>query len=63
MVRPGVKTMNFTEFYSKVQTMKQELEDKGINPEDVKIGYTRATGENIITAMSSEYTVASYFKW
>ena len=43
--------MNFTEFYSKVQTMKQELEDKGINPEDVKIGYTRATGDNIIVAL------------
>ena len=55
--------MNFTEFYGKVQQMKKELEDKGLNPDDVKIGYTRATGDNIITAMSSDYIVASYFKW
>ena len=55
--------MNFNDFKHKVKGMEKELEEKGINPEDVKISYTKATGENIIVAMSGEYTVASYFKW
>ena len=55
--------MNFNDFKHKVMEMEKELEEKGINLADVKIGYTKATGENIIVAMSGDYTVASYFKW
>ena len=55
--------MNVQEFYDNVLKMKQELEKKDLDFKDVKIGYTKSTGENIIVAMSSEYTVASYFKW
>ena len=55
--------MNFIEFYEKVQQMKSELTKQELDLEDVKVGYTRATGENIIVAMSSDTNVVSYFKW
>ena len=55
--------MNFLDFKHKVTQMEKELKEKGIDLEDVKIGYTKATGENIIVAMSGDYTVTSYFKW
>ena len=55
--------MNFIEFYEKVQQMKSELTKQELDLEDVKVGYTKATGENIIVAMSSDTNVVSYFKW
>ena len=58
-----VEWMNFKEFYNKVEQMKTELEDKNIDFEDVKIGYTKSTGENIIVALKGDYNVVSYFKW
>ena len=54
--------MNFTEFYEKVENMKTELKQEDITPEDVKISYTKATGEHIIVAMKGN-VVVSYFKW
>lgn len=59
----GYFFMNFVEFLEKVEQMKTELEEKGLDPKNVRVGYTRATGDNIIVAMSGDYTVASYFKW
>lgn len=55
--------MNFLEFKQKVEAMEHKLEEKGINPDDVKIGYTKATGDNIIVALKGDYTVVAYFKW
>ena len=55
--------MNFVEFLENVEQMKTELEEKGLDPKKVRVGYTRATGDNIIVAMSGDYTVASYIKW
>ena len=55
--------MNFKQFYNKVEQMKTELEDKNLDFEDVKIGYTKSTGENIIVALKGDYNVVSYFKW
>ena len=55
--------MNFKQFYTKVEQMKTELEDKNIDFEDVKIGYTKATYKNIIVALKGDYNVVSYFKW
>ena len=55
--------MNFVEFLENVEQMKTELEEKGLDPKKVRVGYTRATGDNIIVAMDGDYTVASYFKW
>ena len=55
--------MNFNEFQRKVEHMGIELQEKNIDPNDVKISYTRATGENIIVAMTSDTNVAAYFKW
>lgn len=57
------ETMNFKQFYENVEKMKTELEDKNIDFEDVKIGYTKSTGENIIVALKGDYNVVSYFKW
>ena len=54
--------MDFIDFYYKVKEMGHELEEKGIKPTDVKIGYTKATGEHIIVAMKGSMVV-SYFKW
>ena len=55
--------MNFKEFQKKVSEMEHELQEKNVNPEDVKIGYTKATGDNIIVALSSDTNVVAYFKW
>ena len=55
--------MNFLDFKYKVKEMELELRDKGIKETEVKISYTRATGENIIVAMTSDTNVAAYFKW
>lgn len=55
--------MNFNEFQKKVDEMGCKLQEENVNPEDVKIGYTKATGENIIVALKSEYIVVAYFKW
>ena len=55
--------MNFIEFYENVTKMKDELMKQGHDLKDIKVGYTRATGEKMIVAMSSDYNVASYFKW
>ena len=52
--------MNFEQFYENVEKMKTELEDKNIDFEDVKIGYTKSTGE---VALKGDYNVVSYFKW
>jgi DNA-binding protein YbaB len=58
-----IMIMNFKEFYENVEKMKTELENKNIDFEDVKIGYTKSTGENIIVALKGDYNVVSYFKW
>ena len=55
--------MNFKQFYTKVEQMKTELEDKNIDFEDVKIGHAKYSGENIIVALKGDYNVVSYFKW
>lgn len=54
--------MNFKEFYENVEKMKYELQEQFINAEDVRISYTKATGENIICAIKGS-RVVSYFKW
>lgn len=54
--------MNFAEFNKKVEDMKLDLEQQGVTPEDVKISYTKSTGEHIIVAMKGNMVV-SYFKW
>ena len=55
--------MDFKEFYENVEKMKYDLQEKCINAEDVKIGYTKSTGEHIIVALKGDYNVVSYFKW
>ena len=55
--------MNVQEFYDNVLTMMKELEEKGIDFSQVKISYTRASGENIIAAMDDDCNIHSYFKW
>jgi len=54
--------MNFTEFEEHVQVMKQELQKAGVNPEDVKIEYTKFDGKNCIWAMKDD-EIITYFKW
>lgn len=54
--------MNFTEFYKNVEKMKDDLQEKFVNAEDVKIEYTKFDGQNCIWAMEND-NVISYFKW
>ena len=54
--------MDFIEFEKNVQEMKQELEEASVNPEDVKIEYTKFDGYDCLWAIK-DHKVISYFKW
>lgn len=55
-------TMNFSEFERNFQDMKKKLEESNINPETVKIEYTKFDGYNCIWAMKDDIII-TYFKW
>lgn len=55
-------TMNFSEFERNFQDMKKKLEESNINPETVKIEYTKFDGYNCIWAMKDD-NIITYFKW
>ena len=55
--------MNFLDFKYKFKEMEHDIQKKGFNLTDVKIGYTKATGDNIIVALSTDTNVVAYFKW
>jgi len=54
--------MNFNDLLHNVTVMGLELQEKGINPDDVKISYTKFDGKNCIWAMNGD-EIVSYFKW
>lgn len=54
--------MNFKEFQVNVEKMKNELDSKLVNAEDVKIEYTKFDGHNCLWAMKND-EVITYFKW
>ena len=54
--------MNFNEFEKNVIVMKQELEEASVNPETVKIEYTKFDGYDCLWAMLDN-KVITYFKW
>ena len=54
--------MNFNEFQKKVTEMGCKLQEENVNPEDVKIEYTKLDGNNCLWAMKGDHII-SYFKW
>ena len=54
--------MDFNEFEKNVAFMKQELKDLNIQPEAVKIEYTKLDGYNCLWAIQDS-KVITYFKW
>lgn len=54
--------MNFNEFEKNVIAMKQELEEASVNPEDVKIEYTKFDGYDCLWAIQGD-KIITYFKW
>lgn len=55
--------MNFKEFQVNVEKMKNELDSKLVNAEDVKIEYMKYNGSDCLWAMNEKGNVLSYFKW
>jgi hypothetical protein len=54
--------MNFTEFKTNVNAMEHKLQEENINPEDVRIEYTRFDGYDCLWAVHGD-KIISYFKW
>ena len=54
--------MDFIEFEKNVIVMKQELEEASVNPETVKIEYTKFDGYDCLWAILDNKGI-SYFIW
>lgn len=54
--------MDFKEFEKNVREMKKKLEESNVDPEDVKIEYTKFDGYDCLWAIK-DHKVISYFKW
>jgi hypothetical protein len=54
--------MNFEDFFEKICDLSNEIEENGLNPDDVDVIYTKSSGNDIIACICND-NVVCYFKW